>query len=168
MITLSAYIPDYSEVRALLGVSEDELEDKTIGLRVFLRSLEETLNEISENLIDQFIAVIAIAAVDRSSAQARFHNAVQTFATYHVAADLSESLAQFSPKTISDGKAMVQRHADSPYKVTIDGILRGRTLALNRLKSAFIIVQGGTSGTTIPVFSGLAVSTPTADPVTGT
>lgn len=172
---LTDYVPAYEEIRALLGVSDEELADGTLGLRVFLRSLEEGLNEIDDSLtkpagslLAQFKTVAKIANETRTATQQRFFEAVQTYATYHVAADLTVTLPQFSPKTISDGKAMVQRHADSPYKVTIDGVLAGKSRALSRLKNAYQIQLGETPTSVITSLPAvLVISAPDTDTVTG-
>jgi hypothetical protein len=175
-MSLLSYVASYGEVRVLLGVSEDELDDTMLSYTVFRRSLEEGLNEIDEaltkatgTLIAQFKTVSAIANASRTAAQQRFFDNVQVYASYHVASDLADSLPQFSPKTISDGKAMVQRHADSPYKIVIDGVRIGKARALARLKRAYATQLGDTpvSSVVTPI-AALYISSPDADPVTGT
>lgn len=174
-MSLLTYVASYDEVRALLGVSDDELPDSTLALRVFYRSLEEGFNEVDETvseatgtLLAQFKTVSAIAHAARTAVQQRFFDNVQSYSSYHVASDLADSLPQFSPKTISDGKAMVQRHSDSPYKLTIDGVRLGKARALARLKRAYAVQLGDTAPSSVasPV-SVLLISNPDNDPVTG-
>lgn len=160
------YIPTFADVRALLGVSSDELEDDDIDVRVFVRMLELDLRALSASLMSEYITIQSKSRSMRSTTEQQLFEAVQTYATFHVADQLCSSLPQFSPKTISDGKAFAQRHADSPYKVTIDGVARGKLLATESLKAALGEFLGSIYGGRA-VFTGMRVSTPTADPVTG-
>lgn len=163
---LPSYVPSLSDIRALLGVSVDELEDETICLLVYERNLEESLIDIDEDIIDDYQAVVATATASRTKEQRRFFNAFQTYATYHVADDLTGALPQFSPKVIGDSKAQMQRHANDPYLLTTEAVKRGLALASARLKSAYAVLNGGSAAerTTVPV---IVASTPSADPVTG-
>lgn len=169
------YIPSYDEVRALLGVNDEELADRTIGLRVYVLSFEESLNELDESmskssgaLRSQFDTVRKIAQASRTAVQQRFFDNVQSYATYHVADDLVSTLPQFSPKTITDGKAMVMRHADAPYQKVIEGVRAGKARAVGRLKRAYQgqLGEAVTTSVVTPA-SPLRVSTLGVDPVTG-
>lgn len=175
-MSLTTYVPEFHDVRALLGVSDDELSDTTIGLRVFYRSLIESFNEIDEELeqtsgtlVSEFAEVAQIANASRTADQQRFFENVQSYASFYVANDIAPSLPQFSPKTITDGKAMIQRHADSPYKVTQEALTRGLARALSRLKRAYQTQLGQTpSSSAIEPSSIFEIGVPDADPVLGT
>jgi hypothetical protein len=175
-MSLLTYVASYEEVRALLGVEDEELPDARISLRVFLRSLEEGLNEIdisvskaSGTLRTEFLEVSQIANETRTAEERRLFDNVQAYCAYHVACDIAGALPQFSPKTITDGKAMVQRHADSPYKMVLAALESGKSKALSRLVRAYsdYLVETLTPSTSEPI-SYFVVSTPDSDPVTGT
>lgn len=164
-MSVLTYIPSFEDVRALLGVEDEELPDSRIGLKVFFWSLEEALGNIHVDLKQEYLDIVQIATASRSAAQARLFSTVQTYAAYHVAFDLCNALPQFSPKTISDGKAFVQRHADSPYKVTIDSLSKGLARALANLVEAYASV-GGPTVTPATSKTILWVSSPSVDVVT--
>jgi len=172
-MSLLTYVSSYEDIRALLGVSSDELADSTMELRVFERSMIEgfydidiTLDLAQGTVLAAFAVVSAIANASRTSNQQSLFANVQSYATYYVAGDLASTLPQFSPKTITDGKAMVQRHADSGYRDTLAGIAIGKARAGSRLKRAYTLSVGGTV-TAATVFDGLLISVPDSDPVTG-
>lgn len=175
-MALLDYVASYDDIRALLGVSDDEIDNATLGLILFARSLDEGFNDLDDSLgqpagtlASYYSGIASVAEASRTAAQKRFFANVQTYAAFHVAGDLVDTLPQFSPKTISDGKAMVQRHADGPYKITIDGVRLGKARALSRLSRAFQTILGqATTGGTGSVIVGLVISSPTSDPVTGT
>lgn len=164
-MSLSNYVPDLDDIRALLGVSVEELENDTISLRVYERNLEESLIDLDPEMIGDYQEVESIEAPSRTEAQRRFFNALQSYATYHVAVDLAGALPQFSPRLISDSKASVQRHND-PYQKTIEAVERGFAKATERLKQRYGALKERAVAeiTTVPVF---VASVPTADPVTG-
>ena len=173
-MSLLTYVESYADIRALLGVSDDELADATLALRVYLLSLQEGFNEVDDTLaqasgtlLAQYTSVAAIAEVSRTAAQQRFYNNVRAYSTYYVAADCADTLPMFSPRTITDGKAMVQRHADSPYKDTVAAIKAGKVRALARLQRAMTVLLGGTadSSTAVSLSTYFLVSEPTTDPV---
>jgi hypothetical protein len=166
MNSILTYIESYADVRALLGVSSDELEDEVISVSVFVRVLEQDLKALDFGLHSTYLEAAVKLPQSRSAAEVGLFEAVQTYATFHVAEQLCTSLPQFSPKTISDGKAFAQRHADAPYKVTMDGVAKGKALALENLKRIYGDLYGSSYAARV-AFSGMRISTPTSDPVTG-
>lgn len=166
-MAIQAYISSFDDVRALLGVSDEELEDATIALKVYERLLESDLIEIDPSLIGDFVAVNAEPTESRTSAQRAFLSAMQVFSTFCVANHLATALPQFSPRLITDSKATMQRHSEKAYEVTLAGIQKGLAVASARLRKAHATLADR-SVVEITVFSGLALSSPTSDPVTGT
>lgn len=106
------------EIRAALGVSDEELENATIELGDYYRLLLIDLDEIADDLATQYEALTG----SLSAAQARFQRRVQVFATYSVARVLVTSLPLFAPKRVQDGRAEQERIQD-PYKDTREGVL---------------------------------------------
>lgn len=158
---LTAYTT-YHDIRAALGVSEEELDDGTLSLQLYEDHLLADLDEISINMRAVFSTVLQ--ADPQSDLQKRFLSYVRLFATYSVAKTLTTTLPMFGPKSIEDGKARMQRF-DSPYKDTIAAVGREYDKWKNRLQQAFQAL--GESGTTRTTRTYLSVVSPGSDPVTG-
>lgn len=159
----------YAEVRAALGVSEEEMEDTTLELPLYANTLEVDLEDINVNVpIAYATAKAAIEAGTATLDQQRFVKAANLFATYAVAKQCTVSLRLFSPEQITDGKAMIRRpQADAPYQKTIDSVLREYSRFRTRLSDLFQVVNSssGAGAVTKTVF---VVSSPSSDPILGT
>jgi hypothetical protein len=112
----------YADVRAVLGVSDEELEDATIGLEVYASHLELELDDIHPTLITKYQEVKGTEQASRTTLQQKFYQLARLFAAYSVGRQLVGSLPMFGPKDISDGKATLSRFADSPYKQVADEV----------------------------------------------
>ena len=155
----------YDEVRAVLGVSDEELGDGTLGLSVYSINLNTELDSIDSGLAAHYTIVKALSP-PRTAAQQKFFEATSLFATYAVAKQLSSSLPLFSPKDISDGKASIGRFSDSPYKATIKSINEYYEKARQGLDTAYGALVSVTSTAVVGNYA--AASSPSSDPVTGT
>lgn len=153
----------YDDVRAVLGVSTDELEDTTLALETYASALLLDLEDVDVALPATYSA---LPGTGRTAAQERFFVTVRLFATYAVARQLTSSLPMFGPKDITDGKAGVTRFADSPYKETIKRLQAEYDRYRTRLEKAYAGLTAGAYTLTVPTF--LSVASPTSDPVTGT
>ena len=154
------------EVRAALGVSDDELQDATLLLPVYSTNLEAELRDVSVSLLSAFQTVRGIPEVSRTDAQTWFLQVTSLFATYAVAKQLCTSLPMFSPKEITDGKASVVRFSADPYQATIARIEEQYRVNQGRLKAALDAV-GTTPGTLTTTARVLFSSARGVDPVTG-
>lgn len=126
----------YDDIRAVLGVSTDELEDTTIALSVYSVGLEADLRSLRVSFLSDHAAVKAVAEGSRTDAQEWFLRCSTSFATYSMAAQLSDSLPMFAPKDITDGKASVGRFAANPYERTLEAIRARYTETRNQLQAA--------------------------------
>ena len=153
-----------SDIRAVLGVNDEELEDSTLGLEVYSISLEGELEDVAVSLPSEYATVAAIDEAARTDAQRRFYLATRLFATYVVAQQLGSGLPMFGPKDITDGKAGVSRFADSPYKQTIEEVKRQYKKSRRRLEDAFSAVTSTSANTTV-FRTFMVVSSPSTDPV---
>lgn len=156
----------YDDIRAALGVSDDEIEDATLSLDVYEFELIAELESVADNLIDQYGTVKALDEGMRTPVQRRFFQATRQFATYAVAKHLTVSLPLFSPKDITDGKASFSRYAANPYEKTIDAVKSKAESWRLRLKEALAGVQSVTA-TSLPLLNTFVVASPATDPVTG-
>lgn len=156
----------HDEIRAALGVSEEELEDATLSLPLYEFSLTAAFEEVSLTLVTSFKALPAVPST-WTAEQVRFNSAVRMFATYAVARHLTISLPLFSPKEISDGKAHTTRYAVDPYKATIKAILGEYETTKARLTSALAALTSSTTSVA-PTRPWMLAVRPAVDPVTGT
>jgi hypothetical protein len=157
----------YDEIRAVLGVSVDELEDATLALPLYVRNLVFELTDLAEDMDTVYLTIAALPAVGRSAAQQRFYDVAQLYSAYSTSKQLLTSLPLFSPKQMLDGRAEFERHAD-PFDDVRAGVIEGLHQARKRLLTLYQVV----TGTAAPVF---AVTAPifvrstgiATDPVTG-
>lgn len=148
------------ELRALLGVTAKELKDATLDLPIYWKQVKVELNAISASLLTTYDA---LPGDGLSDAQVRFKEAVETFAGLSAGLMLAASLPQFSPRTISDGKAMMQRQLDAPDKV-LENLQRMYSTASAEVDAAYRAIASVEARTFAFPFG---VSSPTTDVVTG-
>lgn len=156
----------YDDVRAALGVSEDEITDATLSLNLYEFNLVSELESISLTLITDYETQKGASPSTWTDAQTRFHQAVQLFSAYAVAKQATISLPMFGPKEQTDGKAALVRFAQNPYKDTIAAVLAKYEAFKVKLEAAYgaLTSTDAPTTTTRPYF---VVAVPTYDPVTG-
>lgn len=155
----------YDAIRAVLGTTEDELEDGTLALEMYSTYLRMEFEDIHLNIPAEYVTVAGIQEATRTVAQQRFYEVSRLFAAYAVAHQLRTSLPMFGPKDVSDGKATTGRFADSPYKVTLENVRKEYDRLKTRLGTAFAALSA--SSTTTPTRNLFGISSPATDPVTG-
>lgn len=156
----------FDDIRAVLGVSKDDLGDATLSLAVYEHSLVSELDDIDLVLIADFKTASNKVPADRTAAETRFLRATRLFAPYSVGRQLLSALPLFAPKEHSDGKAHVTRFALDPYKETIKSVREQHERFRARLAAAYAAFKSATAPA-IPARLYFAKSTPTTDPVTG-
>ena len=152
-----------NDVRALLGVENDEITDETLTLEVYSSNLSSELDSIDVQLASKYQDVKLITASSRTAAETRFFNTCRLFAAYAVAKQACTSLPMFGPKEISDIKTTVARFSDSPYKETIKAVKANFDVYRTRLVEAYNAVA--TQGITLVTRKYMLVSQPSTDPV---
>lgn len=161
-------ILDYTtptSIRAIIGVSDDEISDATIEDVVYSVMLNEALIDLSPTLVADYTTVKAI--LTPSADQTRFLNLVNTWCAYQVASQLMTSLELFAPKEIKSEKDAFTR-IDDPYKDIEANIIQIlSTLGTRILKLYAVLFPSQSTPTSTAIVSALAVGLP-IDPVTGT
>lgn len=157
----------FDDVRAALGVSEDEIKDTTLSLDLYEYNLVSELESIDLTLISIYETQKGSAPSTWTAEQIRFYQAVKLFSVYAVAKQATVALPMFGPKEQTDGKASVVRFALDPYKATIDAVLTQYDVFREKLIKAFSDI-GPTAPPPESSRPYLVVATPTYDPVTGT
>lgn len=156
----------YDDVRAALGVSEDELEDATLSLSLYEFSLSADIRSVSLTLSADYATVANKDPGARTEDEIVLLESASLFATYSVARHLLTSLPLFSPKEITDGKASAVRYSINPYKDTMDRVESMYSRYRDALTTAYAAYKVTSATTrTVPIF--MAVSQPGTDPVTG-
>ena len=111
----------YDSIRAVLGVSEDDLEDVTLELPIYLQLLRLDFGTISSDIESLYLPLVADPPPPLTPIQQRFVDLVQLFSAYATAKTLLTSLPLFAPKSITDGRAKLDRFAD-PLEMVKDGV----------------------------------------------
>lgn len=157
----------FDDIRAALGVSQDEITDATLSLDLYEFNLISELESISLTLVSVYAAQKETAPSTWTTDQTRLHQSIRLFSAYAVAKQATISLPMFSPKEQTDGKAGLVRFAQDPYKATIARVLQQYDLFKAKLEVAYgaILAVSATPTTQRPYFS---VVSPSSDPVLGT
>lgn len=124
----------YDEIRATLGVSDEELENTTLALEIWSTNLDFAFDEFSEKLIPAYELIAAKPENTRTTDEKRVYAGTRLFATYTVADDLLKSLPMFSFKRVTDGKAEAERF--DAWKDTKEGVQAGLAAIKLRLNNA--------------------------------
>ena len=156
----------YAEIRAVLGVAPEELEDETLALPLYVRSLVFDLTDLAFDMDTQYETVLALPSTSWTAAQKRYYECVQLFSAYSVSKQLLGSLPLFSPQTIKDGRAEFDRQ-DDPFADVKAGVLDGLNLARKRLLAAYAGLTAAPAPTlAITALFSVSAGLP-VDPVTG-
>lgn len=159
-------LSDYTtpaDVRAVLGVSDNELEDSIMELDVYSFNLNSELRGVHSTFMTKHAEVKAVEEATRTDSQKEFMEATLLFSTYAVAKQLTSSLPMFAPKDIADSKALAGRFSDSPYRDTAKKVCEGYDLNRGRLQAALTVL--GTGAGSVPKRTLFAVSSPDTDRV---
>lgn len=136
------------EVRAVLGMSLEEVSDDILALPMYMQRLQMELETVYTDLPSLFISLTHQAT--RTPEEQRVVNIVQVFSAYATSKSLLGSSTLFAPKVITDGRASVTRFDPSnDLRDDIDKTLialRKRLLAaLAALGLLPLVVQAGRS-----------------------
>lgn len=107
----------YADVRASLGVTEQEISDVTLALAIYEDNLKIEMEDVGVDFTADYDALLT--TTPSTKAEERMLRVGRLFCTYVVANHLLSSLPLFSPKEVTDGKASFSRYADGPYQETI-------------------------------------------------
>lgn len=124
------------QIRALLGVSIDELPDSVVELEVYDTGLLNDLMEISPTIGLEYQTLLDGDIDSLTPLQSLLFKGVRAYATYCTARRVAIGMPMFGPKDITDGKAGVVRFAGTPYLDTLAAI----ESELSRTKQRLIVV----------------------------
>lgn len=152
----------YADIRAALGVSEEEIEDVTLGLALYSTLLDEDLLAVDPLLVSTFTA---LPPTGRTPAQARLAALTSLYATYAVAHRLTDSVELFGFLKVADGRASTER-----AKEAFDNLRANIAAMLSRLRGTLLAaLQVVVPSTVVTATTSSWVSSTgiALDPVTG-
>ena len=100
----------YDTVRAVLGVSDEDLEDTTLALPLYYQHLSLDLDSIASTAKGIYETILLNPTP--TPLEEKYKDVMQLFSAYATAKNLLGSLALFAPKSISDGRASLDRFPD--------------------------------------------------------
>ena len=152
------------EIRAVLGVSPEELEDTTLALPIYVRQLQFDLTEVGGGVEAAYLAVAAKSLSSRSITEQKLYDVTAVYSSYVISRLLLTSLGIFAPKQITDGKAS-QTRTEDPYKYVREGVEASYATLRSRLLAAYAAL-GNSVGAT-PNRTYVTTSPLRVNPVTG-
>jgi hypothetical protein len=161
MTTLTDFTT-YDEIRAVLGVSDEELEDATLALPIYSQQLGFILADISTTLEDTYNSIKVLPTP--TAAQSKLLNVTQVFSAYAIAKILLTSATLFAPRKIGDGRAEVERVSD-PFAELRDDVTAGYLSMKQRLEAALAAIGTATTAAVSRTYS--SASGLPVDSVTG-
>lgn len=132
----------YDEIRAVLGVSDEELEDSTLALPMYLKILQMEFADMAETLESQYLTIKASPAP--TAVEQKFLDVVSVFSAYAISKNLLTSMPLFAPKRITDGRAETDRVTD-PFEGVKSGV--NSTYLTMRAR---VLIALGLIGTPVP------------------
>lgn len=162
-----ADLTDYctpDSVRAVLGISAEEIEDVTVLDPIYYARMIEDLNKLNPGLIGTYTA--AKAASPQSATQERFVLLVQTAAAYLVAQQMLAALPMFAPQTIQDSKSQVSRVVN-PYTALTNSILGSLNYFYGVIQDVYVLLNPGSVAPDTTVRIVMLTTGVALDPVTG-
>lgn len=153
------------QVRALLGVSDEELTDETLNLPVYEHGLQFELQKVSEGLPALFTTLKDKPQL--SSAEDRLVKSVEYYCAIEGAVQAGSSLALVAPKRMTDDKSGFERFSDSPYRDVLERLQLKLIGARGALIRALESLTGATISEPVSVATQFVAVKRGYDPVTG-
>lgn len=154
----------FADVRAALGVSEEELSDETLGLDLHLTLLEDGADQLSPTLLTYWAALPV--AGSQSAAQVKFVALFKLYCTYAVAVNLLDSAELFGFLKVADGRASTER-VPGAYKNLRAGVSGMYQRVKARMLAAYLGLEPTATVAVVAPLSFISSVGIAADPVTG-
>lgn len=156
----------YAEVRAALGVSEEEIDDTTLELQMYESLLEEDLDAVSPIVRTTWLALPEDESL-RTADEVKFAQRLRLYSTYSVAAELLTSVELFGYLKVADGRASTERRPQA-FDTIKANVLAMQVKARAWLLASLELLVPGTPVTPAGTISWTSSVAPATDPVTGT
>lgn len=156
----------FDTIRALLGVTDDELTDEDLSLPIFFVNLRESFADVSPDLLTAYTNLKQTPTASLSAAERRFVEVADVFAAYVVAVQMLDTLPMLAMRSEEDARAKYEKYAD-PFARVEPSVRASYAVALRRLQQTY----NGLGASPLPVYSFnrtlTAVAGLSPDPVTG-
>lgn len=165
--TKPKYILSFEDVRAVLGLSDEELPDSRLALPVFSTSVAEAVESVHPELETIYDSLKLKQETDPTTltrTERKIVNLTEVYATYRMAKLLLVGMRAGTMKRITDGKAEVER-----FQVDIESLLEEIDAMLADLLARLLSAledYGLTVEVPAPTYL-LGTATLGVDPVTG-
>lgn len=155
---------NYNDIRAVLGVADEELPNDTLEIEVNRLALQLDLSSLSPTLPADYLSIQAAAT--RTASEQAVYDAVRLYAPFAVASQLLQSLPMFAPREINDSKTKIVRDSNSPHAETAARCALNYAKYREHLRVSYGAYKQVTTARTanFPFFLG---AKPATDPVTG-
>lgn len=155
----------YEQVRAVIGVSDEEVSDEELALTVWATLLTEKLSDISDSVLTKYGEIVAKLPASRTALEVKFYETVRLFSAYCVAQELLVALPMFSFQSVTDGKASQQRF--DRWDDIKSGISGNFNVMRNKVRLALASVESSYAVPTAVSKIFIATTGIATDPVTG-
>lgn len=135
---MSVNLVTTDSVRAVLGVSAQELPDTVLTNPIYATQLREDMLDLHPQMVADFATISALNSV--TDDQGRFLDLAQAYAAYNVATQCLTSLPMFAPQTIMDEKAQLTRNPDF-YKTLRADVGAVMSKLASRLQRAYTAIN---------------------------
>lgn len=150
------------EPRAILGVSDEELENTTLELPLYMRELSMDLEDLHTGLEQTYLDILALPT--RTKVAQKLLDVVQVYSAYATSKTLLTSLSLFAPKQVTDGRATTDRETD-PFSSVREGVTSTLEKMKARVLKAVATLGGQVAPKTTRTYFGAAALA--INPVTG-
>lgn len=156
----------FDEIRAILSVTDEELEDDHLALPLFMVEMDEKFRELSPDILPLYQTYHAAGASTLTADQLRFYNLTRMAAAYAVAIHLLDSYDMLAVQTVKDARAEFARF-EKPFDRIGPAVRATWAKAKARLLAAYNLVAATPVGVSTPVRSFTTFAGIASDPVTG-
>lgn len=156
-----------NDIRAALGVDDDELTDATISSQTYEDTVSLSLARAFPDADPEATYTVCSGASTPTKNQKLYCSAFRRFVTLAFAEAFIPALPMMAPKATGDNKVTVERFANNPYEATIRGIRDGMATAVLDLGTMLQKINASSTDVVVarPYFS---VVSPNRDMVTDT
>lgn len=148
----------------MLGVGIKELKDAAVDLPIYLRSVKIFTDRLDARLWPYYLALPSDPTTYTSDQQ-NFSELFLAYIGWTTARQMSISLTQFSPREIGDGKATMQRQANSAMDVLAN--IDAQLGAVSQQLTDLIELLDPTAPALVTTAYVVGIFDATGDPVTG-
>ena len=167
-MTLAIYGIEPSDVRGLLGVTDDEIDDSVLSSKVHMAEIADSLDVINPELSERYTELARRVEEGDSTVtktELKLVGRVQVYACYKLAQLVMPALPLRALKRETDGKAEGERVAD-PFSELAAHLKEKVDDLISRI--GVTLAELGLTGTAVSVAGRYSVGSALAtDPVTG-